>query len=132
MLLVHPGGPWWARKDEGAWSIPKGEYAPDEDPVTAARREFREELGIDVPEGPLVPLGEVRQRGGKRVVAWTLEGDVDVDLVESNTFEMEWPPGSGRQATFPEVDRAGWFTVDEAARKMNPAQATFLDRWSSM
>lgn len=129
---MHPGGPLWARKDEGAWSIPKGEYRSDEDPEEVARREFREELGLDVPSGRLIPLGEIRQAGGKRVVAWALEGDVDVEIIESNTFEMEWPPRSGRRATFPEVDRAGWFTVDEAAHRMNTAQAAFLEYLSAL
>lgn len=128
VLLVHPGGPLWARRDEGAWSIPKGEYASGEDPLAAARREFREELGQDPPPAEPVPLGEIRQPGGKRVSAFAVEGDLDVRAVESGTFEMEWPPRSGRLRRFPEVDRAGWFGLAEARRKLLPAQVPFLDR----
>jgi predicted NUDIX family NTP pyrophosphohydrolase len=128
VLLVHPGGPFWARKDEGAWSIPKGEYLEGEDPLAAARREFDEELGTPPPEGPLVDLGEVRQAGGKRVVAWALGGDLDVDEITSNTFEMVWPPRSGRLQSFPEIDRAGWFSVDDARVKLLSGQRPFLDR----
>ncbi len=128
VLLVHPGGPLWARRDEGAWSIPKGEYASEEDPLAAARHEFREELGQDPPPGEPVPLGEIRQPGGKRVSAFAVEGDLDVRAVESGTFEMEWPPRSGRLRRFPEVDRAGWFGLAEARRKLLPAQVPFLDR----
>jgi predicted NUDIX family NTP pyrophosphohydrolase len=129
VLLVHPGGPYWAKRDDGAWSIPKGEYSSDEDPFAAATREFREELGVDAPDdGSAEPLGEVRQASGKRVTAWAVRGDVDVGAIASNTFTMEWPPGSGRAAEFPEVDRAGWFTLDEARRKLIPGQPVFLDR----
>ena len=128
VLLVHPGGPFWRRRDLGAWSIPKGEYVSDEDPLAAARREFAEELGVPPPDGPAEDLGEVRQKGGKRVRAWGLEGDLDADAVVSNTFELEWPPRSGRRAEFPEVDRAAWFGLDEARERINPAQAAFLDR----
>lgn len=128
MLLVHPGGPFWARKDEGAWSIPKGEYEPSEDPVSAARREFAEELGSPPPDGPVLDLGEVTQQGGKRVRAWAIAGDLDVTTVVSNTFEMEWPPRSGRRRSFPECDRAEWFTLDVAAAKVLGAQRPFLDR----
>lgn len=128
VLLVHPGGPLWARRDDGAWSIPKGEHGPEEDPLAAARREFREELGQDPPEGEPFPLGEVRQAGGKVVAAWALEGDLDVSSVRSGTFEMEWPPRSGRVGRFPEVDRAGWFDPEEARRKLVPGQVPFLDR----
>lgn len=131
VLLVHPGGPFWARKDQGAWSIPKGEIAADDDPESTARREFREELGVDVPDADWVPLGEIRQAGGKVVVAWAVEGDLDVTDVESNTFEMEWPPRSGRSATFPEIDRAEWFGLDEAAVRINAGQATLLVRLAS-
>ena len=127
-LLVHPGGPYWQRKDLGAWSIPKGEYAPDDDPETTARREFAEELGHPLPDGPMMPLGSVRQAGGKVVTAWCVVGDVDVDDVVSNTFELEWPPRSGRISTFPEVDRAQFFEHDVAATKVVPAQAALLDR----
>src|ERR1700754_864886 len=109
VLLVHPGGPFWARRDAGAWSIPKGEHGEDEEPLAAARREFEEELGLPVPQGELRPLPEVRQKGGKRVTAWAVEGDLDPERIVSNSFELEWPPRSGRTQEFPEVDRAGWF-----------------------
>ncbi len=128
VLLVHPGGPLWARRDDGAWSIPKGEHGPEEDPFAAARREFREELGQEAPDGEPLALGEVRQAGGKVVAAWALEGDLDVSAVRSGTFEMEWPPRSGRVGRFPEVDRAGWFDPEEARRKLVPGQVPFLDR----
>jgi predicted NUDIX family NTP pyrophosphohydrolase len=128
VLLVHPGGPLWTRRDEGAWSIPKGEYLADEDALAAARREFEEELGTPVPEGDLVELGEVRQRSGKRVLAWAVSGDVDVSAAHSNTFELEWPPRSGRRIEVPEIDRAEWFELAEARRRINPAQAELLDR----
>lgn len=129
VLLVHPGGPFWARRDDAAWSIPKGEHGPDEDPLEVALREFREELGLEPPavDRPL-PLGELRQRGGKRVSAWAVEGDLDVAEVRSNTFTMEWPPRSGRTAEFPEVDRAGWFDVATAREKLVPGQVPFVDR----
>jgi predicted NUDIX family NTP pyrophosphohydrolase len=128
VLLAHMGGPFWARKDERAWSIPKGEYAPDEDPLTAARREFAEELGAPPPDGPLLELGEVRQSGGKSVTVWAVEGEFDPATAVSNTFELEWPPHSGRMRTFPEVDRVAWFDLDTARTKMVAAQAAFLDR----
>ena len=128
VLLVHPGGPLWARRDDGAWSIPKGEHGPEEDPLAVARREFREELGQDPPAGRPVPLGEIRQPGGKLVAAWALEGDLDASEVRSDTFEMEWPPRSGRVRRFPEVDRAAWFGLEEARRKLSPGQVGFLDR----
>ena len=127
VLLVHPGGPFWARKDAGAWSIPKGEHDDGEDPEVCARREFLEELGSAPPEA-LTDLGTVRQKNRKEVRAFYGEGDVDVDGVVSNTFEMEWPPRSGRTQSFPEIDRAEWFTVEEAREKLNPAQAELLDR----
>ena len=127
VLLVHPGGPFWARKDLGSWSIPKGEFSSDEDPEAAARREFVEELGVEAP-GDLRDLGVVRQKSGKEVRAFLGEGDLDVSTVVSNTFTMEWPPRSGKQAEFPEVDRAEWFTVEAAREKLVPAQAAFLDR----
>jgi predicted NUDIX family NTP pyrophosphohydrolase len=127
VLLVHPGGPFWAKKDLGAWSIPKGEYAPDEDPLAAARREFAEETGYE-PEGPFMPLGEVKQPGGKRVTAWAARGDFDPALLRSNQFEIEWPPRSGRRQSFPEVDRAGWFSPGEARRRLLSAQGAFVDR----
>jgi predicted NUDIX family NTP pyrophosphohydrolase len=128
VLLVHPGGPFWQRRDEGAWSIPKGELAENEDRMEVARREFQEELGTAAPNGEATPLGEVRQAGGKVVYAWALPGDLDVTRISSNTFEMEWPPRSGRMQEFPEVDRAGWFDLDTARRKLLPAQRAFIDR----
>jgi predicted NUDIX family NTP pyrophosphohydrolase len=126
VLLVHPGGPFWAGRDLGAWSIPKGETSEDEDLLAAARRELREETGISV-AGPALPLGRVRQRSGKVVHAWAVRGDFDPQELRSNTFEMEWPRGSGRIRSFPEVDRAAWFSLEEARRRILPAQATFLD-----
>jgi predicted NUDIX family NTP pyrophosphohydrolase len=130
-LLVHPGGPYWARKDEGAWSIPKGGIEEDEDSRAAALRELGEELGAGAPDlgaEELVELGSIRQRAGKVVDAWAAEGDFDPAVLDSNTFEMEWPPRSGREVEFPEVDRADWFALDEARRKLLPAQGEFLDR----
>ncbi|HZY76536.1 MAG TPA: NUDIX domain-containing protein [Jatrophihabitantaceae bacterium] len=128
VLLAHMGGPFWARKDEHAWSIPKGEYPPDEDPLTAARREFTEELGAPPPDGPVLELGEVRQSGGKSVTVWAVEGEFDPAAAVSNTFELEWPPHSGRMQTFPEVDRVAWFDLETARVKVVAAQAAFLDR----
>jgi predicted NUDIX family NTP pyrophosphohydrolase len=128
VLLVHPGGPYWARKDVGAWSVPKGEYEPGEDPLEVARREFEEELGSAPPDGSPQPLGEVTQAGGKVVTAWGQEGDLDVTGVRSNPFEMEWPPRSGRTQEFPEVDTAEWFSIDEARNKVNRGQLPFIDR----
>jgi predicted NUDIX family NTP pyrophosphohydrolase len=128
VLLVHPGGPFWARRDLGAWSIPKGEYGPDEAPLAAARREFAEELGVAAPEGPIEDLGEVRQKSGKLVRAWALAGDVDVSRLRSNTFTLEWPPRSGVTQEFPEVDRAEWFELAVAREKVTPAQVPLLDR----
>lgn len=130
VLLVHPGGPLWASKDEGAWSIPKGEYGEDEDPLGAARREFAEELGSPPPDGPAADLGEIRQKSGKIVRAWALEGDLDAAAIVSNTCELEWPPRSGRTITIPEVDRAQWFTLPEAEQRVNPAQRPLLARLS--
>src|SRR5262249_52902500 len=118
LLLVHPGGPFWARKDDGAWSIPKGEPKPGEDPLAAAKREFQEETGGVVPEGTPIPLAPVRQPGGKIVHAFAIEGDFDVATLKSNTFTMEWPPRSGRQKAFPEADRAAWFTMEVAGTKI--------------
>jgi predicted NUDIX family NTP pyrophosphohydrolase len=128
VLLVHPGGPFWAKKDEGAWSIPKGEIEPGQNALAAAEREFREETGQEVPTGERLALGEVVQAGGKRVTAWAVAGDLDPDDLVSNEFEMEWPPRSGDRRSFPEVDRAGWFSLAEANRKINPAQAELLER----
>jgi predicted NUDIX family NTP pyrophosphohydrolase len=128
VLLVHPGGPFWARKDDGAWSIPKGEIDDGEEPLDVAVREFREELGIEPPAvDAAFPLGEIRQSGGKIVTAWAVEGDADVSSIESNTFEMEWPPGSGARRPFPEVDRAAWFTLADAEPKLLAGQRPFLD-----
>jgi len=127
VLLVHPGGPFWSKKDAGAWSIPKGEYIEGEDPEAAARREFEEELGVPL-EGDLQPLGEAVQPSRKRVIAYAAEGDLDVAAIRSNRFEIEWPPKSGRMQAFPEVDRAAWFTLDDAREKLLPGQRVFLDR----
>jgi len=128
VLLVHPGGPFWAKKDLGAWSIPKGEYGDGEDPRACALREFEEELGSPAPGEALLELGEVTQRNRKVVTAWALEGDLDAGAIHSNTFELEWPPRSGRMQAFPEVDRAAWFSVANARERVNPTQAAFLDR----
>ena len=127
VLLVHPGGPFWAKKDSGAWSIPKRELAVGEDPEAAARREFFEELGAEV-SGPLVPLGEIRQAGGKRVLGFAAEGDFDCAALKSNTFEMEWPPRSGKMRDFPEVDRAQYFDLATAKLKMHPAEWPLVER----
>ncbi|MFZ1103078.1 MAG: NUDIX domain-containing protein [Hyphomicrobiaceae bacterium] len=126
VLLVHPGGPFWARKDDGAWSIPKGEYEPAEDPLAAARREFAEETGSPA-EGKAIALGAFRQPSGKIVEAWAIEGDFDPAALKSNTFTLEWPPRSGRMREAPEVDRAAWFTPDEAARKLLKGQRPILE-----
>jgi predicted NUDIX family NTP pyrophosphohydrolase len=128
VLLVHPGGPFWANKDAGAWSIPKGEYDDSEDPQACARREFQEETGSELGPGELIDLGSVRQKSGKQVTAWAAEGDLDPGTLVSNTFEMEWPPRSGTRQPFPEVDRAEWFDLESAREKLNPAQTAFLDR----
>ena len=126
VLLVHPGGPFWKNKDEGAWSIPKGEPGEGEELLAVARREFEEELGF-APSGEFRPLPPIRQKGGKVVHAWSFEGDCDPATIRSNTFTMEWPPRSGKQATFPEVDRADFFDLPTARRKINPAQVALLD-----
>jgi len=128
VLLGHMGGPFWARKDAGAWSIPKGEYDADEPPQAAARREFAEELGMPPPDGPLIELGEVRQAGGKTVSAWAVEGELDPADVVPGTFRLEWPRGSGRMQEFPEVDRVAWFGLDSARAKLISAQRDLLDR----
>ena len=128
VLLGHMGGPLWARRDAGAWSIPKGELAEGEAELAGARREFAEELGHPAPDGEAVPLGEVRQRGGKRVVAFALEGDFDPAALDPGTFEMEWPPRSGRRQRFPEIDRVAWLGLDDARRLVVPAQAELIDR----
>ena len=122
---MHPGGPFWARKDDGAWSIPKGEFEDDEDPLDAAKREFEEETG-SAPSGDVIPLEPLRQSSGKIVYAWAVRGDFDPSTLKSNTFSMEWPPKSGRQQEFPEVDRAAWFSIEEAGRKILKGQAALL------
>ena len=127
VLLAHPGGPFWAKRDAGAWSIPKGEYADDEDPEAAARREFQEETGWTI-KGELRPLGEIRQKAGKAVTAFAAEGDFDPASLESNHFEMEWPPRTGKRASFPEIDRAKWFSLAEASEKIIEGQRILLDR----
>jgi len=128
VLIAHPGGPFWARKDDGAWSIPKGEYDSAEDPWDAARREFVEELSLGVPDGPRVDLGEVRQAGGKVVTAFAVGADLDIADARSNTFDLEWPRGSGRIQQFPEVDRVAWVRIDAARIKLLKGQRPFLDR----
>jgi len=128
LLLVHPGGPFWARKDLGAWSIPKGEYAEGEDPLAVAKREFAEELGSPPPQGTVLTLGELVQPSRKLITAFALEGDFDPATLTSNRFELEWPRGSGRKQSFPEVDRAAWFAPAKAREKIQPGQAPFIDR----
>jgi predicted NUDIX family NTP pyrophosphohydrolase len=128
VLIGHMGGPFWARKDEAAWSIPKGEHGPDEDPFAVALREFEEELGSPVPASDFVPLGQVRQSGGKVLTVWAAEGDLDADAATSNTFELEWPPRSGRVQTFAEIDRAAWVGVEVARSKLITGQVPLLDR----
>ena len=127
VLLAHPGGPFWARKDEAAWSVPKGEYLPGEDALHAAYREFEEEVGLEVPAGEALFLGELRQSGGKRVSVWALLADLDVTNASSNTFELEWPRGSGRVREFPEVDRVEWVSTEVARHKLVKGQAPFVD-----
>ena len=131
VLLVHPGGPFWSKRDSGAWSIPKGEYSDDEDAEAAARREFEEETGWTI-ASDLLPLGEIRQKAGKTVTAFAAEGDFDTVSLDSNRFEIEWPPKSGRIAAFPEVDRAGWFALDEAREKIIEGQRPLLDRLEAL
>jgi predicted NUDIX family NTP pyrophosphohydrolase len=128
VLLGHPGGPFFAKKDEGSWTVLKGEADPGEELPAVARREFAEETGQEPPDGTMLELGQVRQRGGKTVVAWALAGDVDPATARSNTFEMEWPPRSGRLREFPEIDRVEWFDLESGRRKILPAQAPFLER----
>ena len=130
ILLVHPGGPFWAKKDEGAWSIPKGEIAEDEDPLKAAKREFLEETGIQI-HGDFIALTPVKQTGGKWVYAWAIKGDLDADSIKSNAFSMEWPPRSGRRQEFPEVDRAGWFPLEVAKQKVLKGQLSLLEELAS-
>jgi len=127
VLLAHPGGPFWRGKDDGAWTIPKGEYAPPEEPFAAAQREFIEETGFDVVP-PFLPLGEIVQKSGKRITAWAFAGDCDPAGLRCNTFELEWPARSGRIQNFPEIDRAQWFSLEDARRKIIAAQRPFIDR----
>ena len=127
VLLAHPGGPFWRNKDEGAWTIPKGEFTDDEDPLAAAKREFEEELGAKPPVGDYIQLKPIKQKNGKIVHAWAVEGDVDPATLSSNTFEMEWPPKSGRIQSFPEVDRAQWFSAEVAKRKMLFGQSALVE-----
>ncbi|HEY0025359.1 MAG TPA: NUDIX domain-containing protein [Longimicrobium sp.] len=131
VFLAHPGGPFWKNKDAGAWTIPKGEVNEGEEPLAAARREFQEETGI-VPAEPYLPLGAIRQKAGKTVHAWAWEGDADAEAVTSNEIRTEWPRGSGRWLTFPEVDRCAWFTPDAAREKINPAQAELIGRLQAL
>ncbi|HEY1331911.1 MAG TPA: NUDIX domain-containing protein [Actinomycetota bacterium] len=128
VLLAHMGGPYWVKKDLGHWTIPKGEADPGEELPAVARREFAEETGQPVPDGPLIELGQIRQKSGKVVFGWAAEGDLDAAVAVSNTYEMEWPPRSGRTQTFPEIDRVEWFDLPQARRKLKDAQVPFLDR----
>jgi len=126
VLLVHPGGPYWAKKDNGAWTIPKGEPGEEEDLLAAARREFMEETGFEV-EGDFIKLTPIKQKGGKLVHAWAVEGDMDITQLKSNTFEMSWPPKSGKMQSFPEIDKAQWFALKEASEKILLAQVAFIE-----
>ncbi len=132
LFLVHPGGPFFQKKDEGFWGLPKGLLDQGEDPLAAARREFTEETGVPTPDEGYLTLGEVQQKSGKVVLAWAFEGDCDPEAIESNPFEMEWPPRSGKVQAFPEVDRAAFFSPEEARRKLNSAQAEFVERLEKM
>jgi predicted NUDIX family NTP pyrophosphohydrolase len=127
IFLVHPGGPFWRKKDEGAWTIPKGEFAVDEDPLAAAKREFKEETGGDPPSGDYIPLKPIKQAGGKVVHAWAIEGDFDPAALQSNTFLQEWPPRSGGMQEFPEIDRADWFMPDTAKQKILAGQIPLIN-----
>ena len=131
VFLVHPGGPFWARKDLGSWSIPKGECSPDENPLEVAKREFEEETGFTA-QGNFKEMAEIRQKGGKYVKAWALEGDCDPKAIKSNTFTMEWPPHSGKEQQFPEIDRAGWFTLQQAREKILESQVPLLNQLEGM
>lgn len=127
IFLVHPGGPFWKNKDDGAWSIPKGEYTEDENPLEAAKREFEEETGIAC-DGKFIMLEPVKQKGGKLVLAWAIEKNIDPEIIKSNLFSMEWPPKSGKMQQFPEVDKAAWYDLTEAKQKINSSQAAFIDQ----
>ena len=131
LFLVHPGGPFFRNKDDGAWSIPKGEFAEDEEPLAAAKREFEEEVGKPV-SGNFIKLQPIKQKSGKVVHAWAVEGDIDHETITSNLFEIEWPPRSGKMTSFPEIDRAGWFTADVARQKIIPGQAAFIDELENL
>lgn len=131
VFLVHPGGPFWAKKDAGAWSLPKGEFTAGEDPLLAAKREFKEETGYDL-DGSFLPLSPIRQKSGKIIQIWALEGEADPAAIKSNTFPLEWPPKSGHQQEFPEIDRAGWFTLDQAREKIAPGQLGFLQELETL
>lgn len=126
--MAHMGSPWWAKKDKGAWSIPKGEYQEGEDPLKNAKREFREELSLEPPPGDYIELGEIKQNNNKKVTAWAIEADLDVSNIKSNTFTTEWPPRSGKQAEFPEIDKAEYMNLETAGQKLVPGQAELLDR----
>ena len=128
VLLAHPGGPIWERRDAGAWTLPKGEYEPGEDSEAVARREFEEETGNPAPDGPAIDLGEIRQKGGKIVAAWAIEGDLDPALASSNTFPLEWPPRSGRWIAVPEIDRVAWFSPDDARTRLKETQVRLVER----
>lgn len=132
VLLVHPGGPFWKNKDAAAWSIPKGEFTNEEDPLEAALRELEEETGIPVKKSTCTPLTPVKQKGGKLIMAWAMKGNLKPEEIKSNTFEFEWPPKSGKKQEFPEIDKAGWFTIEEAKEKINPAQAALLDELAGL
>ena len=132
VFLVHPGGPLWVKKDDGAWSIPKGEYTSEENPLEAAKREFREETGFEPPSGKMMELKPLKQPSGKVVSVWAVEGDYDAREMSSSLFSMEWPPKSGKQQEFPEVDRAGWFSLEEARVKIFTGQTGFLDQLSAL
>ncbi len=131
VFLVHPGGPFFKNKDEGSWSVPKGEYLPDEDPLMAAKREFQEETGHEI-TGDFIALNAIKQKGGKTVLAWAVEGNIDQGNIKSNTFEIEWPPRSGKKQTFDEIDRAEWFDMATAKIKINPAQAALIDELAAI
>lgn len=132
VFIVHNGGPYWAKKDDGVWSLPKGEIEEGDEPLATAKREFLEETGLPLPEGDIFELGKITYpKGDKEVIAWAVEGDFDISLLKSNTFEMEWPPRSGKRREFPEIDRGGWFTLQEAASKLFPPNLLFLERLAS-